>query len=112
MPPQQLDLILETISLELQIVRNPEVSQLTPGQSHDVYRLEYPDGQRWILRIAKDDFAIRLSRRGRTILKHVKTNQPSLQVPALIYDAVDYTIFEYLDGSPVGSWIKNVLSGR
>lgn len=87
-----------------------KVEGVAHGQSHDVSILIDSTGVKWSLRIAKDEFAAALSKRGTIILKHVKRLLPSLSVPAVIHEAERYMLLEYMHGRALGSWNHQSIS--
>ncbi|KAI9711569.1 MAG: hypothetical protein M1820_002134 [Bogoriella megaspora] len=87
-----------------------KVESLARGHSHEVFLLIQNDGTRWSLRVARNEFAAELSKRGMTILKHIKQVKPWLQVPAVFHEAERYTILEYIQGDVLGSWNTHRLN--
>lgn len=79
------------------------------GCSHDVFVLESLDGQRWSLRIAKNDFAASLAERSLTIMRHISEQIPMLSIPAVIIHAQNYSLLGYLEGSPICSWNSDTM---
>lgn len=95
--------ILDEISL-LFDVHDLKISEPIPGGSHNVYVLNIPSGEKWSLRIAKDEFAASLASRSVAIMRHIKQLKPTLQIPAVVHSAECYTLLRYIDGAPIGSW--------
>lgn len=104
---------LQPILTELQSVLGLsvlEVSAPMSGRSHDIYVLKLPTGNKWSLRIAKDELAALLATRSVATMKHIKHMEPALQIPTVIYSAERYTILEYVHGAAIGSWNLQHLS--
>lgn len=83
------------------------------GASHDVWLIKNPaNGETWSIRIAKNEFAASLSNRGTAILRYLKEKRPMLQVPRLLCQSKQYSVFQYLGGEPIDYWDSNKLSDQ
>jgi len=80
------------------------------GCSHDVFALESPSGQKWILRVAKDEFAAEVANRSADIMKHILEKRPWLAIPAVVYADQSFTVLTYIEGTPLLSWNTDSLS--
>lgn len=94
---------LDEISSALE-VSHLEASGPFHGCSHDIFVLTLPSKERWTLRIAKDEFAASLASRSIAIMRHILKAQPTLPIPQVIFKAQGFTVLEYIDGNPIGSW--------
>jgi len=81
-----------------------------PRCSHNVFVLTCPNGQRWSLRIAKDEFAASLAEQSVSIINHISKKRPSLSIPAIVHHDEGYAVLKYLEGAAIGSWNSNTLS--
>lgn len=104
-----LNSILGEISSLLDI-NDPEISAPISGCSHNIYVLTLRGGQRWSLRIAKDEFAASLANRSIPLMRYIKQAQPTIQIPAIVHSAECYVLLDYIDGAPIGSWNSQVLT--
>jgi hypothetical protein len=88
------------------VLRSEDLDISTPmlGQSHSIYVVTSPNGQKWSLRIAKDEFAASLAARSTAIMKKLVRIRPTLQIPTVIHVAESYSVLQYLDGVPIKSW--------
>lgn len=83
------------------------------GASHYVWLIDHPtNGETWSIRIAKNEFAASLSDRGTAILRYLKEKRPMLQVPRLLCQSKQYSVFQYLGGEPIDYWDSNKLSDQ
>ncbi|CAH0043521.1 unnamed protein product, partial [Clonostachys solani] len=83
------------------------------GASHDVWLIEnLTNGETLGIRIAKNEFTACLSDRGTTVLRYLKEKRPMLQVPRLICQSQQYSVFQYLGGEPIDYWDSNKLSDQ
>jgi aminoglycoside phosphotransferase (APT) family kinase protein len=73
------------------------------GCSHEIFVLESADGQRWTLRIAENEFASSLASKSVAVMRHIKTLQPTIQIPAIFHTVETYSVLEYMQGAPIGS---------
>ncbi|KAL2755014.1 hypothetical protein ACRALDRAFT_211681 [Sodiomyces alcalophilus JCM 7366] len=80
------------------------------GGSNIIYGIQSDRGSRWCLRIPRDVDAGGLAARGARLLRRLKQQQPTLQVPAVIYTSERYTVLEYVDGNALGSWNTRLLT--
>ncbi|CAG9990153.1 unnamed protein product [Clonostachys byssicola] len=91
----------------------PQPHSPMSGASHDVWLLDDPtNGETWSIRIAKNEFAASLSDRGAAILQYLKEKRPMLQVPKLLCQSKQYSVFQYLGGEPIDYWDSNKLSDK
>ena len=82
------------------------------GCSHDILVLESSSGSRWILRVAKDDFAADVANRSVDIMKHILDKRPALPIPAIIHTGQRYSILTFIEGIPLLSWNTRSLSDQ
>jgi hypothetical protein len=78
------------------------------GFSHRIFVLKPPSGQRWILSIAKSEFASALVNRRVFITKHITNVQLNLQIPAVVNTTKDHAIFDYINRAPIYAYSPTV----
>jgi len=108
LPPKDL---LAEVSSTLG-VDHLHISSHFRGCSHDVFVLASPDGRKWSLRIARDDFAASLAERSISIMRHISEQRPMLAIPSVVSHAQNYTLLGYLEGSPIYSWNSSTLTDQ
>lgn len=81
-----------------------QISPPFPAFSHNVYTVQSQEGQIWIVRVARDEFAARLASRGMTIMRHILSERPELPIPAVFYTDQECSILTYIEGGSLGSW--------
>jgi len=82
----------------------PKVRGPMDGWSHQVFRLEYPSGEVWSLRIPKSKDDALYCETGLAILDHLKKVQPTLRIPTPLYRSQDYHLLTFLDGDALNAW--------
>ena len=80
------------------------------GRSNTVYEIRSDRGHCWCLRVLLHADLARLVSRGTLVLKLVKQQRPSLQVPAVIRTSEQYMVMEYLEGRALQSWDTQLLT--
>lgn len=104
---------LEEIVAELSLAEDAKFTVTAgplEGLSNHVYEIRSDRGDRWCLRIPLTDFVSWLASRGTAILQALKQRKQGLRVPAVISTTSHYTVLEYLDGTPLGSWNTETLT--
>jgi len=87
-----------------------QISPPFPAFSHHVYTVQSQNGQIWIVRVARDEFAADLASRGMVIMRHILNERPKLPIPDVFHTDQECTILTYIEGSPLGSWNPADLS--
>ena len=74
------------------------------GGSHDVFKLEFADSEKWALRVCRDEHDWPAELRASKTLQHIKKHHPKIRAPIVHGTKHPVWFLEWVEGEPMSKW--------